>query len=102
MFNPAHQVLKQRSSEVGSKCPTVKRGSPPTLTFRPRTSCEKNPAVFSVCASPVHDEAVGDDHFVQIVLVMSGDTEEVQIVSLLIIRDLGEEQAAGLKAGLCF
>lgn len=40
--------------------------------------------------SPVHDEAMRDDHFVQIVLIMSGNTEEIQIVSLLIIRDLGQ------------
>lgn len=34
---------------------------------------------------PVHDEAVGDDHFLQVVLIMSGDAEKIQIVALLII-----------------
>lgn len=37
---------------------------------------------------PVHDESMGDDHFVQIVLVMPGHTEEVQIVALLVVGDL--------------
>lgn len=37
---------------------------------------------------PVHDESVGDDHFVQIVFVMSGDTEKTQIVAFLVIGDL--------------
>lgn len=37
---------------------------------------------------PVHDESMGNDHLLQIVLIMSGDTEQVQFMALLIIRDL--------------
>jgi len=41
---------------------------------------------------PVHDESVRDDHLVQIVLIMFGDTEKVQIVALLIVSDLEQEE----------
>lgn len=41
---------------------------------------------------PVHDESVGDDHLLQIVLIMSGDTEKVQLVALLIISDLEQDK----------
>lgn len=37
---------------------------------------------------PVHDESMGDDHLVQIVLIMSRDTEKVQFMAFLIISDL--------------
>lgn len=42
--------------------------------------------------SPVHDESVGDDHLLQVVLVVSGDTEKVQFMALLIIRNLKENK----------
>ena len=41
---------------------------------------------------PVHDESMGDDHLVQIVLIMSGHTEKVQVMALLIIGDLEQEE----------
>lgn len=41
---------------------------------------------------PVHDESVRDDHLLQIVLIMSGDTEKVQVVALLIISDLEQDK----------
>ncbi len=49
---------------------------------------------------PVHDEAVGDDHLVQVVLIMSGDTEKVQIVAFLIISDLEQEEAISKRLAL--
>lgn len=43
-----------------------------------------------------------DNHFVQVVLIVSGDTEEVQLVTFLIISDLERhycsEEEAQLKA----
>lgn len=44
--------------------------------------------VLLLTVSPVHDESMGDDHLVQIVFIMSGDAEEVQLMALLIISDL--------------
>lgn len=41
---------------------------------------------------PVHDESVRDDHLLQIILIMSGDTEKVQLVALLIISDLEQDK----------
>ena len=43
--------------------------------------------------SPVHDESMRDDHFFQIALIMSGDTEEVQIMPFLVIGNLEQEGA---------
>lgn len=37
---------------------------------------------------PVHDESMWDNHLVQIVLIMSGNTEKVQVVAFLIISYL--------------
>lgn len=36
---------------------------------------------------------MGNDHSIQIVLVVSGDTEEVQLMALLIISDLQQSTA---------
>lgn len=46
-----------------------------------------------VCAClPVHDESVGDDHLLQVVLIMFRDAEKIQIVALLIIRYLQQSE----------
>lgn len=37
---------------------------------------------------PVHDESMGDDHLLQIVLIMFRDTEVIQLVASLIVTDL--------------
>lgn len=39
-----------------------------------------------------------DDHLLQIVLIVSGDTEEVQLVALLVVSDL-EQGTASLQPG---
>lgn len=49
---------------------------------------------------PVHDESMRDDHLVQVVLIMSGDTEKVQIMAFLIISDLEEEEAISKRLAL--
>lgn len=49
--------------------------------------------LFLLFCLPVHDESMGNDHSIQIVLVVSGDTEEVQLVALLIISDLQQSTA---------
>lgn len=41
---------------------------------------------------PVHDKSMGDDHLFQIILIMPGDTEKVQLVAFLIIGDLQREE----------
>lgn len=46
---------------------------------------------------PVHNESMGDDDFVQVVLIVSGDTEEVQFVALLIISDLEKTSGSGRR-----
>lgn len=48
---------------------------------------------------PVHNESMGDDDFVQVVLIVSGDAEEVQLVALLIISDL--ETTSGSRLNNC-
>ena len=50
--------------------------------------------------SPVHDESMGDDHLLQVVLVVSGDAEEVQLVALLIIGDLETRREPRLQLAL--
>lgn len=50
--------------------------------------------------SPVHDESMRDDHLVQIVLIMSGDAEKVQIVAFLIVSDLEEEEGEAISSTL--
>lgn len=47
----------------------------------------------SVCL-PVHDESVGDDHLLQVVLIMFRDAEKIQIVALLIIWYLQQSEEA--------
>lgn len=39
-------------------------------------------------AIPVHDESMGDEHLLQIVLIMFRDTEMIQLVASLIVTDL--------------
>lgn len=34
---------------------------------------------------PVHDKSVGNDHLLQVILIMFRDAEKIQIVALLII-----------------
>lgn len=40
---------------------------------------------------------MGDDDFIQVVLIVSGDTEEVQFVALLIISDLEMTSGSGAQ-----
>lgn len=40
---------------------------------------------------------MGDDDFIQVVLIVSGDTEEVQFVALLIISDLQTTSGSGAQ-----
>lgn len=46
------------------------------------------PRPLSFLALPVHNKSMWDDDFIQVVLIVSGDTEEVQFVALLVISDL--------------
>ena len=50
--------------------------------------------VLLLIGSPVHDESVRDDHLLQIVLIVSGDTEQVQLVALLVVGDLEQGTAS--------
>lgn len=63
------------------------------LRFPVTQSCNQEWEMQLLIVSPVHDEAVGDDHFVQIVFIMPGDAKEVQSVSLLVIGNLEREGA---------
>lgn len=56
--------------------------------------------VLLLTGSPVHDESMGDDHLLQVVLVVSGDAEEVQLVALLIIGDLETRREPRLQLAL--
>lgn len=40
---------------------------------------------------------MGNDDFIQVVLIVSGDTEEVQFVALLIISDLETTSGSGAQ-----
>lgn len=41
---------------------------------------------------PVHDESVGDDHLLQVILIMFRNAEKLQIVALLIIGYLQQRE----------
>lgn len=41
---------------------------------------------------PVHDKSVGNDHLLQVVLIMFRDAEQIQIVAFLIVGYLQQRE----------
>lgn len=84
IYTPHLTIFKSR---LGVECSDLVSTYEPIMMFKAFGG--------GVCAClPVHDESVGDDHLLQVVLIMFRDAEKIQIVALLIIWYLQQSEEA--------